>query len=226
MQKGYLSPVIAIILIVLIIGGLFYVKSTNRTSSILQTSSTVSTPQPSSDSSTQLDYAKDWSIYTNESFHFTFKYPKDWQLTKPSLEGLHPNNKTLLQINLTNPSYDKNKILSSDFGGPGDHPSNPDKDPYAITFMVWDNKERKSLKEKLIEVDKFFQNSQQGFCLLLPESDSATEHQRCVKNGSDIGMNEKIFATGNYIYLLSGGPINSRADYMFKQITDTFKLTQ
>lgn len=233
-EKGFASPLIIIgsIVIICLIGGIYYFEKTRTSITQPQksaaTSQSTNVSQPVATSSPQafLDYTKDWSIYTNELFHFIFKYPKDWKLDVPSLEGIHPNNKTLLQINLTNPTYDKNKILSPDLGGPGDHPSDPDEDPYAITFIVWDNKEGKSLREKIIEIDNFFQNSQQGFCVMLPTSDDIREHQRCVKNAGGLGMNEKIIAEGNYIYLISGGPINSRADYKFKQITDTFKLTQ
>lgn len=233
-EKGFTSPLIIIgsIVIMGLIGGIYYFgkarTSTPQSQKSVATSQSTNVSQPTATSSSQafLDYTKDWGIYTNKLFYFTFKYPKDWKLDVPSLEGIHPSNKTLLQINLTNPSYDKNKILSPDLGGPGDHPSDPDKDPYAITFRVWDNKEEKSLREKIIEIDNFFQNSQQGFCVMLPISDDIKEHQRCVKNASGLGMNEKIITAGKYIYLISGGPINSRADYKFKQIIDTFKLTQ
>lgn len=228
-ENGSILPliIIGIIIVLPLIGGIYYYGKPRIPNPVFQP--TVSNnPQPTLASSPQasFDYTKDWDIYKNEMKQFAFKYPKDWKLDVPSLEGIHPNNKTLLQINLTNPSYDKNKILSPDLGGPGDHPSDPDKDPYAVTFSVWDNKENKSLREKIIEIDKFFQNSQQGFCVMLPSSNDIKEHQRCVKNASGLGKNEKIIAAGNYIYLISGGPINSRADYKFKQITDTFKLVQ
>lgn len=233
-EKGFTSPLIIIgsIVIIGLIGGIYYFgkarTSTPQSQKLAVTPQSTNVSQPNVTSSPQafLDYKKDWGIYTNELFHFTFRYPKDWKLNVPSLEGIHPSNKTLLQINLTNPSYDKNKILSPDLGGPGDHPSDPDKDPYAITFIVWDNKEEKSLREKIIEIDNFFQKSQQGFCVMLPISDDIKEHQRCVKNVSGLGMNEKIIATGNYIYLISGGPINSRANYKFKSITDTLEVIQ
>lgn len=221
MQKG--SALIFVILIVLFAGGLvgaFYL-GVNKSKVIIPPMQT-STIQPTPKLLAQSDYTSGWNVYTDQVYNFTFKYPKDWKLEKPLLAGLHLNNKTLLQINLTNPSYDKNTLL--DLTKPSEHPSDPDKDPYAITIRVWDNKERKSLREKLIEVDKFFQNSQVGYGLL-PSSDDINEHFRNIQNGSGQQTFEETIAVGDYVYLISGGPQNSSAEYKFRQIIPTFKFT-
>lgn len=173
---------------------------------------------------TTSSYTSDWMVYTNEVFNLTFKYPKDWKLEIPPLANLHSDNNTLLQINLTNPTFDKNKLLDPMENAA--NPSDPDSESYAITIIVWDNKQRESIDEKLTEVDKFFQNTVQfKDPHELPYTpDIKRPYRRYIENASGQELYQFDYASGDYIYLITGGLRDSRAGYRFDQIMSTFRF--
>jgi hypothetical protein len=102
-QKGFINVILVIIIIVLA-GALGYFTLVKKSPPIAQQTPThtptftptkisASTPTP-----TPKDETKNWKIYTNNKYGFTFKYPPSWKVGGPPLGESSQFNDDLIQF--------------------------------------------------------------------------------------------------------------------------------
>jgi len=164
--------------------------------------------------SSQAETMENWKTYTNSLFAFEIKYPSEWTIRVPSLEGKHEDNKTVLQVDLSNSKDFKNAAV---VGG--------DKmDFLSVSLKVWD-RGNKDLNLALREWDDFRQNQNKNV-VLEKLIDKAPFIRRELKNAEGTAIVEYVAEKGRYLYILTITPQESSLIGVSDQILSTFKFLE
>ncbi|MBI2338658.1 hypothetical protein HYU95_05760 [Candidatus Daviesbacteria bacterium] len=191
MQKG-IAPILIIILLAIVALGGYLIYGGQAAKS-----TPGETTRPNSSGS-------NLKTYTNTAYRFSFDYPENWTLDTPSLEDKHPENKTLLQVNLSSVPDFKNKALLGN-----------QKDILSVTLNVWEG--------GLAQWDSFSQNP-------VPDPiSSRTINQiswtvREFTNVSGLPVLEFSTAKDNRLFILTVSPQDSSLINQSDQILSTFKF--
>ncbi|MCE9628458.1 MAG: hypothetical protein K8Q91_00440 [Candidatus Vogelbacteria bacterium] len=112
-QKGFLTPLIAVVVAVLVIGGgtSYYFKNRDQTSTVETLEKEILTKTNS-----QQDSITSWKTYTSEKDMFSFKYPPSWDLVDSGHGILLTNGEQRISINvrLRNMAYEYQNTLEKD----------------------------------------------------------------------------------------------------------------
>jgi hypothetical protein len=105
-QKGFIIPLITLLIFIAMVGGGFYVYKTGMIRGITSSSSSVQTPLPSIDTSS-------WKVYTNRKYGFEMSYPADLGITFYVVKPTREKNATVTEqvetINWPNQHVGDNK---------------------------------------------------------------------------------------------------------------------
>src|SRR3989344_992180 len=76
-NKGFIVPVLLVIIALLVVGGGVYIYTKNKQSDQKNTQTENTTAQPLETAQESTTQNSDWKTYTNDKYGFSIKYPKD-----------------------------------------------------------------------------------------------------------------------------------------------------
>ncbi len=115
-QKGFILPLVIVLLAVLGAGGYIFVKNKNLNNSDNETqmAETVKTKAPAS---TSADDMASWKTYNNTEFNFELKYPETYIFTESRVGKSFDGSKEFVTIDFKNSSNKLSLQINKDTGG-------------------------------------------------------------------------------------------------------------
>ena len=210
-NKGFTSIILVALVLVVLAGVFVYYSqqqrnlSQNTSNNPPLSAASIVPSQPEENSALQ--------TYSNETYSFSFKHPKDWSIRVPSLEGKHESNKTLLQVNVANTLDSKNKILLEN-----------SKDILSMVIVVWD-KEGMTFNESLINWDAFKQNPQ-PILSTNKQINAINWIVREISNDSKVPVLQYVTEKDDVLYFVTVSPRDSNLISTADEILSSFEFTK
>ena len=108
-QKGFILPLLLIIIAILFVSGGAYVYTQKQEMSQSPIESTIS-PQPTSTTQTTSSQTSDWKTYENQKLGFEIRYPAQYSISTQSFSGSFVEKGLLLKLIILDPKRDSRPI--------------------------------------------------------------------------------------------------------------------
>lgn len=220
MKKGFGSMllVVGLVVVLLVLGGAYYFV--NKSSSSTVSSSIVQAPaSPIVSPSPTLDETANWKTYTNNEYHFSFKYPPELTLQKDDKLVIDSTDFDGQKISVVqySPSFTTGKLVQSN-----DPSIKPTQDVSWILINVTPTNGKTIMQE--YDNKKGFGDNVLTKVTLLQKYGGADE----VADVTNIENHIKTFRKGNYFFDIgntqSGSYVITGSKYLEK-ILASFKFT-